>query len=117
MEFRTETPYEGVSRAAANQQIKDAYRGTTRFSLGGEYLFPLYGLRARAGYAFEPSPYKLGGDKDNRNIFAAGLGVLVDRSVMLDLGLRFSSYTEKVTRGLTEDINTNSALVTVSYRM
>ncbi len=117
MEFRTDTPYDNVSRASANQQIKDAYRGTARLSVGGEYLFPQYGLRARAGYAYEPSPYKLGGNDDNRNIIAAGLGILVDRSVMLDLGIRFSSYTEKVTTGLTEDINTNSALVTVSYRM
>jgi hypothetical protein len=46
-----------------------------------------------------------------------GVGVLVDRSVMLDLGFRRSSYRENVTDGLTEDIRTSTALFTLSYRM
>jgi long-subunit fatty acid transport protein len=117
MQFRSDTPYSGISRADANQQIKNTYRATTRLSLGGEYLFPAYGLRARAGYAFEPSPYQAAGSADNRNIFSVGMGLLVDRSVMFDLGVQFSSYKEQVTRGLTEDIKANNAVLTVSYRM
>ena len=118
MEFRTSTPYQDVSRAEANQQIKNAYNSVTRVSIGGEYLFPVYGLRARAGYSFEPSPYDdNGAGDDNHGAFALGVGVLVDRSVMLDLGFRRSSYRENVTDGLTEDIRTSTALFTLSYRM
>jgi len=111
------TQFEGISRVSANQQIKRDYQSTTRFSFGGEYLFPAYGLRARAGYGFEPSSYKLSGGQDDRHIFSFGVGVLVDRSVMLDAAFRTTSYTEKTTPGLNEDISTTTALVTLSYRM
>ncbi len=118
MEFRTEPPYSGVSRAEANQSIKNTYRATTRVSVGGEYLFPLYGLRARAGYAYEPSPYEEVGNGDkNHNVFSLGMGILVDRSVMLDIGYRLSSYRENITPGLTEDVRSSTGLFTLSYRM
>lgn len=117
MEFRTETPYSGVSRTEANQQIKDTYQATTRFSVGGEYLFPAYGLRLRGGYGLEPSAYTEGGNKDTRHLLSAGLGVLVDRSVMLDAAFQTASFTEKVTPGLVEDVSLNNVLFTISYRM
>lgn len=117
LEFRSATPYSGVSKAQANQEIKDQYKSTTRFSLGGEYLFPMYGVRARAGYSFAPSNYRDAGGEDNKNILGLGLGLLVDRSVMLDASFNTTSYTEKVTQGLTEDIRSSAGLVTVSWRL
>ncbi|HEY3296977.1 MAG TPA: outer membrane protein transport protein [bacterium] len=117
LEFRSDTPFEGVTQAEANQQIKDTYQGTTRLSVGGEYLFPAYGLRARAGYAFEPSAYQKAGSKADRNLFSLGLGILVDKSVMFDAAVQFTNYTENITPGLTEKIKANNALLTVSYRM
>jgi long-subunit fatty acid transport protein len=120
LEFRDDTPYSGVSRTQANQQIKDTYQSTLRFSIGGEYLFPVYGLRARAGYAFEPANYK-GQPTDDRNLFTFGLGVLVDRSVMLDAALMLTSYKQSTSDGslgiIKEDIKSKTALVTLSYRM
>ncbi|RPH93744.1 hypothetical protein EHM69_09410 [candidate division KSB1 bacterium] len=117
LEFRGDTPYDGVSRVSANQQIKKDYQSTTKFSVGGEYLFPAYGLRARAGYSYQPSDYKKAGGEDNRNLFSVGLGVLVDRSVMIDAAVQTTSYTEKITTGLKENVSTTTALVTISYRM
>ena len=118
MEFRSEPPFSGVSKAEANQQIKNTYNATTRVSIGGEYLFPVYGLRARAGYSFEPSAYDdVGAGDDNHGIFSLGAGVLVDRSVMLDFGYRMTSYRENITDGLTEDVRSSTALFTLSYRM
>ncbi len=118
MEFRTEPPYSGVSRAQANQSIKNTYHATTRLSVGGEYLFPVYGLRARAGYAYEPSPYEEVGNGDkNHNVFSLGMGILVDRSVMLDIGYRMASYRENITPGLIEDVRSSTGLFTLSYRM
>jgi long-chain fatty acid transport protein len=115
--FRSDTPYRNVSKAEANQQIKDQYKATTRLSLGGEYLFPAYGLRGRAGLSMAPSNYRGAGSKDDQTVITLGLGILVDRSVMLDATYHFSSYTEKVTTGLTEDIKSNAALFTLSYRL
>ncbi|MFZ5434002.1 MAG: OmpP1/FadL family transporter [Calditrichota bacterium] len=128
MEFRSDTPYSGVGKASANQQIKDDYQATTRLSLGGEYLFPAFGLRLRGGYAYEPSNYKPAGSDADRNIFAFGVGVLIDRSVMLDAGLQFASFQRTSSDGSTdqynnpifnlkEDVSKTTALVTLSYRM
>jgi hypothetical protein len=36
---------------------------------------------------------------------------------MLDFGYRTASYREQFTPGLTEDIHSGTALVTMSYRM
>ncbi|MBU0510021.1 outer membrane protein transport protein [bacterium] len=126
MEFRSDTPYKvngvPVSRASANQQIKDDYQNTVRLSMGGEYLFPAYGLRLRGGYAFEPNNYKPLGDDADRHLFSFGVGVLVDRSVMIDAGLQFTGFSRKTTDGsptglVNEDISSTTALVTLSYRM
>lgn len=117
LEFRGETPFEGVSRAEANRQIRDTYESTTRLSLGGEYLFPAYGLRGRAGYSLEPSNFKNAGGDADKGIFTLGMGVLIDRSVMLDATWRTAGYTEEITTGLKEDIRTTQVLMTVSYRM
>lgn len=117
LEFRSETPYAEVTKAAANQEIKDQYKATTRISLGGEYLFPAYGLRGRAGYSFAPSNYRGAGGEDDRSIMGLGLSLLVDRSVMLDASYNFTSFTEKVTDGLTEDIRSNAGLFTLSWRL
>lgn len=117
LEFRNDTPFNNVTRAEANQQIKDTYQATTRLSVGGEYLFPAYGLRARAGYAIEPSAYQNAGKKADRNLYSLGMGILVDKSVMFDAAYQFAKYTENVTPGLTEKINGNGVLLTISYRM
>lgn len=117
LEFRSDTPYGDVSRASGNQQIKSSYQSTTRLSVGGEYLFPVYGLRARAGYSYEPSSYEKNNGKDDRNILSLGLGVLVDRSVMIDVAFQTTSYKEIATANLTKDISTTNALISLSYRM
>jgi long-chain fatty acid transport protein len=117
LKFKSDTPFDGVTKAEANQEIKDTYESTTRLSLGGEYLFPAFGLRARAGYSFEPSNFKNAGDDADKGIFTLGMGVLIDRSVMLDVTARSTSYSETITSGLSEDIRSSQLLMTVSYRM
>jgi long-subunit fatty acid transport protein len=128
--FRSDTPYLGVSEGDANQQIKDSYQATTRVSVGGEYLFPAYGLRARAGYAYEPSNFiGNGGAHGDHGIFAFGLGILVDKSVMFDVGMQLSGYAQDTGDGrplpssfpgiglIRENVSSNTALLTISYRM
>ncbi|MBK6910247.1 MAG: outer membrane protein transport protein [bacterium] len=117
LEFRDSTPFSGLTRAEANRQIRDTYKSTTRLSLGGEYLFPAYGLRGRAGYSMDPSNFKDAGSDADKGVISLGMGVLIDRSMMLDVTWRTASYTENVTDGLTEDIRSSQALFTLSYRM
>ncbi len=126
LKFQGDTPFysitnEGdtvlVTSIVGNQVIRDTYESTTRFSFGGEYLFPAYGLRGRAGYSFDPSNYKNAGDDADKGILSLGMGVLIDRSVMLDATWRTVGYTEQVTEGLKEDIRSSQLLMTISYRM
>lgn len=117
LEFRSDTPFQNVSRTEANRQIRDTYESTTRLSFGGEYLFPAYGLRGRAGYSLDPSNFKSAGDDADKGILSLGIGVLIDRSVMLDATWRTVGYTEQVTEGLKEDIRSSQLLMTISYRM
>jgi long-chain fatty acid transport protein len=128
MQFHSDTPYEGVSQADANLQIKNTYKATTRLSAGGEYLFPQFGLRARAGYAYEPANFQ---HTDNKNLISLGLGLLVDKNVMIDAGVQFAAFKQTTSDGeptnwvqtgglpgsIGESINTNTALLTISYRM
>ncbi|MBU1919275.1 outer membrane protein transport protein [bacterium] len=117
LRFKTDTPFSGVSKTEANLQIKDNYESTTRFALGGEYLFPMYGVRLRAGYSFEPSNFAEHGSDADKGALSFGMGVLIDRSVMLDATYRTAAYTENFTPGLNEDIRSSAAVVTISYRM
>lgn len=117
LEFRTDTPFEGVSKGEANHQIRDTYKSTTRVSFGGEYLFPAYGLRGRLGYSFDPSNYKDAGSDADKGVLSVGMGVLIDRSVMMDVTWRTTSYTDEITTGLKEDIRSSQLLMTLSYRM
>ncbi|MDD5087304.1 MAG: outer membrane protein transport protein [bacterium] len=126
LEFRSDTPYRvngvPIGRASANQQIKSDYQNTMRLSVGGEYLFPAYGLRLRAGYAFEPSNYEpLGSDAD-KNLISLGFGFLVDRSVMIDGAVQFTGYSQRTADGsvdgyVDEDVSSTTALITIGYRM
>lgn len=121
LEFRSDTPFDGVTKAEANQQIKDSYESTTRLSFGGEYLFPLAGVRVRAGYSIEPSNFNGNGGDDNRSGISLGMGVLVDRSVMFDFGYQLSNYSLTSSDGgagsVDEDVNLSSALITICYRL
>jgi long-subunit fatty acid transport protein len=127
LEFRDLTPYldtsnNDVTRAEANQEIKDTYQSTMRISVGGEYLFPAYGLRLRAGYAREQPPFAA--DK-GRDVIGLGIGALIDRSVMFDAGFSFTKYKQDTPDGqpgnnpgiIHETIKSSTALLTVSYRM
>jgi long-chain fatty acid transport protein len=117
LRFRTDTPFIGVTKTEANQQIKDQYKSTTRISFGGEYLFPMYGVRLRTGYSFEPSNFATSGSEADRGALSFGFGVLIDRSVMVDLTYRTASYEENFTHGLSENIRSSAAVMTISYRM
>jgi long-subunit fatty acid transport protein len=117
LKFKTDTPFYDVTKTEANLQIQDNYESTTRLAFGGEYLFPMYGVRARAGYSFEPSNFAKHGSDADKGVFSFGMGVLIDRSVMLDATYRTASYEENFTEGLSEDIRSSAAVVTISYRM
>ncbi|HET6401731.1 MAG TPA: hypothetical protein VFH95_10065 [Candidatus Kapabacteria bacterium] len=77
--------------SALNTEASDSLRGVLSYQLGAEYVLPL-GISIRAGYSFEPSPYK--GDPTNYGVSAisGGLGFDLSSSVSLEAAMRHASY-------------------------
>jgi long-subunit fatty acid transport protein len=102
-------------RARANLYIRDTYQSTLGLHVGGEYLIPFYGMRARLGFGLEPAREANAPSGEDRKILGLGLGVLLDRSVLLDASF-MHSWWDRRSDNLTEDITLNSLLLTISYR-
>jgi hypothetical protein len=78
--------------SAENQAASDSLRGVFSYQLGAEYKIPVIGISLRAGYSFEPSPYK--SDPTNYGITAisGGLGFALSQFVDLEAAIRISTY-------------------------
>jgi hypothetical protein len=77
---------------ASNQMASDSLRGVFSYQLGAEYTIPVIGISLRAGYSFEPSPYK--SDPTNYGVTAisGGLGFALSKYVDLEAAIRISTY-------------------------
>jgi long-subunit fatty acid transport protein len=115
VEYRSEPPQAGYTRAEMNLLIRDTYRSTLGLHVGGEYLIPFYGMRARLGFGLEPAREQNAPSSEDRKILGLGLGILLDRSVLLDASYMHSWWNQR-SDNLTEDIALNSVLLTLSYR-
>jgi len=116
--------------SAENDIARDSLRGVLAWQLGAEYTFSLLGLSVRAGYSFEPSPYK--GDPTNYGVSAisGGLGFDLSKSVSLEAALRHAIYhtNHAIYNDVTPDgspasaniyddaVTRNDVSVTFSYR-
>ncbi len=78
--------------SAENQAASDSLRGVFSYQLGAEYTIPVIGISLRAGYSFEPSPYK--SDPTNYGVTAisGGLGFALSKFVDLEAAIRISTY-------------------------
>jgi hypothetical protein len=78
--------------SAENQAASDSLRGVFSYQLGAEYTIPVIGISLRAGYSFEPSPYK--SDPTNYGVTAisGGLGFKLSKYVDLEAAIRISTY-------------------------
>jgi hypothetical protein len=81
-----------VDMSSENSFASDSLRGVLSYQIGGEYVIPGIGITVRAGYSFEPSPYK--GDPTNYGITAisGGLGFALTKYVDLEAAIRLSTY-------------------------
>jgi hypothetical protein len=134
----TQIDYKGPLRYQDERGMHDAYRRTLDVHLGAEYLLDLggTGLRIRAGFAYEPVPYRvllqdilLADDPaDDRPIYAPanfnpgrtyctlGAGVLLAQSMTIDLAYVDGSFTRKVW-DLSEEYSERRVLLTAAFRL
>ena len=121
IEFSSEIIDEGVSLdSEINRDISSELRTTVGYSIGLEYLLPTTDLKLRLGLAKDPSPYK-DDDGDDRLLVSAGLSVLLDKQVKVDLTFVRTSWetnfsSEFFPQTIKEDASDNRFLLSLSYR-
>ncbi|HHL72909.1 MAG TPA: hypothetical protein ENJ29_10380 [Bacteroidetes bacterium] len=121
--YETEPPLEGLSRAEANDQIRDTFRSTTRIRLGAEYTIPKSRTQIRAGYYIDPSPLYNATTTRDRELYSLGLGLLLDKQVKLDIAYVFGEWEEtdpfdnNYVTSLTRSISYKRLLATLSIRL
>jgi long-subunit fatty acid transport protein len=108
-----------------NISLKQTFRSTADYSVGGEFAIPKTDLRVRAGYAFKPSPYAGDPSSYGQKLVTAGAGVLLQDNIMFDVAALFGSWKTyqnnygPVALNLSrsdESIKTTNVIFTVSYR-
>lgn len=106
---------------ALNRQFKDIFRATANGRVGAEFAFQPSGVRARAGFAYNTSPYQ--GDPSTRDqkYITAGLGVPLGESTMVDFTYArgwWDTLRANFDRSATinETVVTNTLLATLAFR-
>lgn len=105
-----------------NTDAKTYLHDVFNYNLGAEYTFPTAGLRLRAGYFAQQSPYAGDPSSYNRKYVTGGLGFLIENSVTVDLALAHGTwksigdnYGSNESRTY-QDITDNKFIVSFSYR-
>lgn len=121
LSYRTDPPIDGVTQDEANDEIAELYQATQRIRLGAELTLPGTATQVRAGYFLDPSPF-INDTASDREYYSAGLGLLLDKQIKLDLAYVYGTWTEKnlglndfVTE-LSEEITVNKIFGTISVR-
>ncbi|MFQ6616089.1 MAG: OmpP1/FadL family transporter [Fidelibacterota bacterium] len=103
-----------------NAVIRQDYRPTLEYRLGGEISLRPVGTTIRGGYALLPSPLRQAGAERDREFLTGGFSYALDRDVHLDMTYLFGRW-ERETRdsftpgGTLEDITIGKLLVGLSY--
>jgi hypothetical protein len=76
---------DAINTDSLNQIITNSLKAVVNFNIGGEYTFPVIGLRLRAGYFRQPDAYKGDPSSYDRNYVTGGLGYLIGDDASIDL--------------------------------
>ena len=108
-----------------NNTLKQEFRSTLNYAVGGEFEIPRTELRLRAGYSFKPSAYVGDPSSFGQTTITAGAGILLEDNVMFDVAAMFGSfktYHNNYSDGSVdpsrtdESISTTNVDLTISYR-
>lgn len=121
MKYTTDPPFADSTKGDANIEIKKNYQATTQIRLGAEFTMPLLNLQLRAGFFNQQSPLKIASSDANRKYLTAGVGMLLDKQVKLDVTWlkgwwEDESYLISNTIPLVEKVEINKFLATLAFR-
>lgn len=99
----------------------DDLANTLGLSAGLEYLLPLPfdkmpGIRLRTGYAHSQIPFISYESKSGRNGVSGGLGLLFDKSMLIEAGGMYAVSETERKNGVKERVSSTTGLLTFSYR-
>ncbi|MBN2009616.1 outer membrane protein transport protein [candidate division KSB1 bacterium] len=104
-----------------NRKFKREYRATTQIHVGAEFTVPIVNLQLRGGFFNRPLPFKDATKQQDRKFLTAGVGMLLDKQVKLDVAWlhgwwKDQSYLSEDIPMLTEKIETDKILATIAFR-
>jgi len=107
--------------AMENQDIKENFRETLQYNVGGEVFLEGLNTFLRAGYAKYPSPMKDAPADLDKEYYTGGVGFVVDRFVSVDLTYVRGSWSQETEDSFTpggtyEDITSNKFFIGLTYR-
>lgn len=126
LEYKDDPALEGE-----NIFIQDYYRQVLGFSIGGELLIPRVGAKFRAGYRYDPLPYKdiefpgmvtentSGIDILNeRDFITFGFGYLIDRIMTIDIAFVLGGYEIRDnSNSVIEEYDLNRIYISTGFRL
>lgn len=118
MKYKTDPPEGELTMAEANREIRQNYRSTMNYHIGGQLTIPFVEASLRAGYARYNSPLKNALSGWDRDIISFGIGIPMADQFVLDVGYTISSWD-----GIPDDvvesekIDLNRFLVSLIYKM
>jgi long-subunit fatty acid transport protein len=108
--------------ASLNKDIKDNLRAVVNYNLGLEYTFADLGLRLRAGYFVQPSPYSGDPSDFNKKYVTGGFGFLLEDAISIDFAYSHGywkdlgdNYGYNLSRTY-QDISYDKIILTGTYR-
>jgi hypothetical protein len=103
-----------VDMSAQNQVATDSLRAVLSWQLGAEYKIPGVGIAIRAGFAYEPSPWKGDASSYDTKVISAGVGIPIGKRFAIDAVFRHSSFNaiHPIYNDLTPDGTAASANIT-----
>ena len=102
-----------------NSQLQSFFRSTTGYRVGAEYDVPSTEIKVRGGYAMTPSPYKNDPGSYDQTMITGGLGIFLQRNVVLDGAFAFGSFksfrNQYSVPGLTDASRTDESIKTTLF--
>lgn len=114
----TQTEYsDPPSEDTSNEDFITDYRGTVKFSVGGEYYIPKAGLALRAGYKLDPLPYKPEGTEieTERQYITLGIGMIMSGSFTIDVAY-VKGFSKVVKENISKKLDTNQIFLSAGFR-
>lgn len=74
-----------------NVTLQSKFRATTGYRVGAEFDVPGTDIRLRGGYSLTPSPYKGDPSSFDRVLYTGGIGIFIQRNIVLDGSVGFGS--------------------------